>query len=225
MKKILFILPFVISSAAHATACSPPYDGYSCTDKNFTVSGFYGLQPIDIDVSGTHFIRFDQGELSSAGYGSCVANDAVDSECVLAVTSAVTKSLNTRLTTAESALGATRSESSPTRTISTTAFQISSTRDAMATYNINTSTTASIGGAAAVTIVAEISPTSGGTYVEKGRAANSQTISLAVVLQSVQATTTPITIFVPAGYYVKLRQLSASGTSSASVASTQETLF
>lgn len=86
--------------------------------------------------------------------------------------------------------------------------QVSSTRNSYVMLNGNVSTTASIGGNAAGDIILEVAPTNSATagdWVEWGRIGNSQTISLALALNSVQVTKGMAVCFVPAGYYVKAR--------------------
>lgn len=118
----------------------------------------------------------------------------------------------------------------PTRTIvtainSANGFQISSSLISNAKYDINLSCTATIGGAASSTVIAEIAPTNSSTgsdYVEYARVTNSQTITLAVVLQSVQNMTVPLIVQdIPAGYWLRLRGV-YSGTASATVQSSRE---
>lgn len=124
-----------------------------------------------------------------------------------------------------------RAFSAPTHSIVTgtgaTGFQVSSTRDATVSYNIATSTTATIGGASSVILVLEMAPTNSATptdWVEVGRFSNGQTISLAIVLQSVQTLTGNLSGIVPAGYYAKIRSITV-GTASATYSSGQEVLL
>lgn len=108
-----------------------------------------------------------------------------------------------------------------------TGFQVSSTRDAFVTYNTTSSSTATIGGASSITVVLEIAPTNSSTagdWVEISRFSNGQTITLAVVLQSVQTGAGNLTGIVPAGYYAKLRTITT-GTASATYNTGQEVLL
>lgn len=119
----------------------------------------------------------------------------------------------------------------PTRTTVSTVnaangFQISSTKEAsIVKYDINFSATATIGGAATVTAILEVAPTNsavGTDYVEYARVSNSQTITLAIVLQSVQGITVPLIGFkIPAGYYARIRTVTT-GTTSTTVQSSME---
>lgn len=107
----------------------------------------------------------------------------------------------------------------PGRSLTTSAtasgFQPSSSRDTFVQYGITVSTTATIGGNSAGYVVLETSPTNSATsgdWVEVGsRCGNEQSISLAVALQSVQTTHCQLHDIVPAGYYIKLRKVTVSG--------------
>lgn len=106
-------------------------------------------------------------------------------------------------------------------------FQVSATRDAVVGYSAALSTTATIGGAATATVVLEVCPTNSATpanWTEIARISNSQTITLAVALQSVQVVTAELSGIVPAGYFAKLRS-TTTGTASATYISGQEVLL
>lgn len=95
--------------------------------------------------------------------------------------------------------------------------QVSATRDAWVLVDGSSSTTANIAGNAAVDLVLEVAPTNSATagdWVVKGRTGNSQALTLAITLQSVQVMKGQMVAFVPKGYYVKLRQPTATGTAS-----------
>ena len=105
--------------------------------------------------------------------------------------------------------------------------QLSATRDARVSYSVTTTTTSTIGGASSGYIVLEICPTNSATpasWVEVSRVSNEQTITLAVVLQSVQTSGGPLTATVPAGYYSRIRSVTSSGTVSFTFRSGQEVL-
>lgn len=118
----------------------------------------------------------------------------------------------------------------PSHSIVTTAaaangWQISSTRNAMATYSVNISTTATIGGASDGYVVEEVAATNSTTasdWKEISRSRNGQTISLAIVLQSVQNIGYQLMGIVPAGYYVRIRSVNTSGTPTYTFISGQE---
>lgn len=119
----------------------------------------------------------------------------------------------------------------PSRSLTTgtgaTGFQVSSTRNADVTYSGTVTTTATIGGSSAGYIALEIAPTNSTTpsaWIEIARCGNSQTITLAIALQSVQGVSCGVTGSIPAGYYAKLRQVTTAGTPSFSLISQQEVL-
>lgn len=121
--------------------------------------------------------------------------------------------------------------SSPSRSIVTgtgaTGFQPSSTRNSTIRENVKVTTTASIAGNADGYVALEIAPTNSATagdWVEMGRCGNSQALTLAITLQSVQGTTCQLTGDVPAGYYAKLRSVTTTGTVTYAFVSAQEVL-
>lgn len=106
--------------------------------------------------------------------------------------------------------------------------QVSATRNAWVAINASVSTTANISGNAAEDLVVEVAPTNSATagdWVEKARMGNSQALTLAITLQSVQVVKNQMFVFVPAGYYVKVRSTGISGTTSASISSARQTLI
>lgn len=121
--------------------------------------------------------------------------------------------------------------SSPSRSIVTgtgaTGFQPSATRTSTIRENVKVTTTASIAGNADGYIALEMAPTNSATagdWVEVGRCGNSQALTLAITLQSVQGTTCQLTADVPPGYYAKLRSVTTTGTVSFAFVSAQEVL-
>lgn len=108
-----------------------------------------------------------------------------------------------------------------------TGFQVSSTRNSTDRYNVTVTTTASIAGNAAGYIALEVAPTNSATasdWVEVGRCGNSQALTLAITLQSVQGTTCQLTADVPLGYFEKLRSVTTTGTVTYAYVSGVETL-
>lgn len=120
----------------------------------------------------------------------------------------------------------------PTVSLVTTAaaangVQVSATRDAEISYTVTTSSTATIGGASTATVVLEICATNSAVaadWTEVSKFSNGQTITLAVVLQSVQVVSSSLRGTLPAGWYRRLRQ-TLTGTASASVTTGQEVLL
>jgi len=104
-------------------------------------------------------------------------------------------------------------------TTSSTGFQVSSTRPCSVTYPISLSTTASISGPASVLVYLETANTNSTTpsdWTTLMSVSNTQSLSLAVVLQSIQGSTVPLSWTIPAGKWVRIRS-SISGTGSASI--------
>lgn len=98
--------------------------------------------------------------------------------------------------------------------------QVSVSQDALVFVDLSASTTASIAGNATLDLVVEVAPTNSATagdWVVKGRSGNSQALSLAITLQSVQGVKSQAAVYVPMGYYIKVRSTSATGTNSGSV--------
>lgn len=86
--------------------------------------------------------------------------------------------------------------------------QISSTQASWVALTGSVSTTATIGGASSGDIIIEVAPTNSATpsdWIEWGRIGNSQTISLALALNSVQVTKGQVMAFLPIGYWIKAR--------------------
>lgn len=116
------------------------------------------------------------------------------------------------------------SESTPSLSIQTSTgavgTQLSATRNGWLTVQASISTTATIGGASTGDIVVEVAPTNSATagdWVQKGIVGNSQTVTLAVILQSIQVVKGSAIVFVPAGYYAKVRSVTGSGSPSYSI--------
>jgi len=108
---------------------------------------------------------------------------------------------------------------SATRTLVTSTgavgFRPSTTRNTLASYNIKITSTASIAGNADGSVVLEVCPTNSATagdWIEIGRQSNSQVLSLAVVLNSVQGQGVPLIGVIPTGWYAKLRTITTTGT-------------
>lgn len=127
--------------------------------------------------------------------------------------------------------GQVRTITPDTRSLTTgtgaTGFQISATNESSVCYTVSTSTTATIGGASTSDVVMEMCSTNSITpsdWIEIGHVGNSQTISLAVVLQSTQVFKGQMCADVPTGYYLKLRS-SGTGTHTEAFVSGQKTII
>lgn len=119
----------------------------------------------------------------------------------------------------------------PSRSIVTgtgaTGFQPSSSQTSTVHYDVTVTTTATIAGNSGGYVLLEVAPTNSATagdWVEMGRCGNSQAISLAITLQSVQGTSCQLNADIPAGYYAKLRSVTSAGTPSYVLNSTSEVL-
>lgn len=123
-------------------------------------------------------------------------------------------------------------QNAPSRTIQTVAaaangWQISTTRDASVGYACSITTTATIGGASTGYVVLEICANNSATaanWQEIDRLTNSQTITLAIALQSVQVIGASVRGIVPAGYYARARSVASSGTPTFALLSGQEVM-
>lgn len=102
---------------------------------------------------------------------------------------------------------------------------LDASRNVMVNYSVNTSTTATIGGASSVTVYLEVAATNSATagdWTTIATVSNGQTITLAVALQSVQTSILNFGAVVEAGKFVRLRY-ATTGTASCSYLNGQET--
>lgn len=91
-----------------------------------------------------------------------------------------------------------------TRPINSTTYTISTTKDAEVSYNISISCTATIGGSGSGSVALQYSTNGGSTYTTAATISNSNTITLAIVLNSVQIQQVTLTGFIPANALVKM---------------------
>jgi hypothetical protein len=172
--------------------------GLSSTD--FTVSGS------PVTTSGS--ITANLNTVGTAGTYSGVTTDSKGR-----VTAGTTRSFNN-----------TASKTLVTSATGQGGTVLDASRDAAVTYSVSTSTTATIGGASSVTVYLEIATTNSATasdWTAIQTVSNGQTITLAVVLQSVQTNVLTVSGIVPAGYYMRVRY-ATTGTASASYVNGQE---
>lgn len=106
-----------------------------------------------------------------------------------------------------------RTQSAQTRTLNS-GYQISSTKDALVSYSVQMTVTASIGGGQDGDLFLDIASDSGFTTNLQTLAVApcSQTYTLAVALQGVQKCPLNVSGYVPAAYYTRLRTVNNSGT-------------
>lgn len=154
----------------------------------------------------------------------------ISTETPKAITIGAGLSLNTSTWTLTATAAPARSfVFNPSRTIQTVAaaangWQIDASRDSDVNYTVNTSSTSSIGGNSSSYVVLEVAATNSSTagdWTEVARSGNSQALTLAITLQSVQQVQGVLHTMLPAGYYVRMRSV-LSGTASASFLSGSE---
>lgn len=107
-----------------------------------------------------------------------------------------------------------------------TAFQVSTTRDALVNYSVQCTITASIAGGQSCDVILEIATDAAFTANVQtlGIIGTGQTYTLAVAIQGVQPQTAQVTGYVPAGYYARLRTVNVSGAPTYSYRAGQEIL-
>lgn len=105
-----------------------------------------------------------------------------------------------------------RVQASATRTLGSI-FQPSATRDVLALYSVQITTTSTVSAGQAGDVVLEIASNSAfnANVQTVGIASNSQVYSVAVAIQGVQVVTGQVSGMIPAGYYARLRTVSTSG--------------
>lgn len=110
-------------------------------------------------------------------------------------------------------------------TTAATGFQISSTRVAQVCYEGSFSTTSTIGGPSSASVFLETADTNSTTpsdWTTKAQQTYSNTITLAVVLNQVQANNWSMCRYIPAGKFVRIRVGSITGTASATINAAQQ---
>lgn len=109
-----------------------------------------------------------------------------------------------------------------TRPINSTTFTPSTTKQSFLSYNITISCTATIGSASTGSVALQYSTNGGSTWTTVGTVSNSNTVSLAVILNSVQASGVQLSGFVPANSLCRMVS-TTSGTTVLTYISGQET--
>lgn len=109
-----------------------------------------------------------------------------------------------------------------TRPINNSTYTISTTKQAFVDYNIVISCTATIGSASSGSVALQYSTNAGSTWTTVGTASNSNTVSLAIVLNSVQASGIQLSGYIPANALVRMGQTIV-GTTTISYSTGQET--
>lgn len=94
--------------------------------------------------------------------------------------------------------------SSVTRPINSTTFTVSTTKMSIVFYTVNVSCTATIGSMATGKVSLQYSTNSGSTWIDVSDVSNSNTVSVAVALNSVTAQDMVICGFIPANALVRM---------------------
>lgn len=120
----------------------------------------------------------------------------------------------------------TPAQSSAARTLNSI-FQVSATRDAVVSYSVQLTVTATIAGGQNGDVILEIASNAGFTLNVQTLSISGlgQTYTLAIALQGIQPQTGVVYGFVPAGYYVRLRTVNNTGAPAFSYRAGQETLL
>lgn len=108
-----------------------------------------------------------------------------------------------------------------------TGTQVSSTKDSTVLLNVSTSTTSTIGGPSTSVVALKICSTNNATessWTTVATLENDQTITLAIVLNSIQVMKGQLISDVPAGWYYKLVN-SGSGTHTETAITGQQTIY
>lgn len=102
--------------------------------------------------------------------------------------------------------------SNVTRPINSTNYTISTTKQAFVSYSIKITCTATIGSTADGKVALQYSTNSGSTWIDVGEVENSNTVTLAIILQSSVIQTGNITGYIPINALVRMvSTISASG--------------
>lgn len=108
------------------------------------------------------------------------------------------------------------------RAINSATYQVSATKQATVFYTIRINCVATIGGASSGTVALQYSTNGGSTWIDVGQVENSNTVTLAVVLNSNTTQTGQLSGIIPAGAIVRMNQ-SSSGTTTITFVRGQET--
>lgn len=188
-----------------------------------------------VDTSNDTIVESNRSLVSSVAFTSLADPEAIWNEIVANATTYQIGLGNTLVAT--QTLSDITPFASPTESIlslsvqsstGSVGTQISPTRHAWVLVDASSSTTANIAGNAAVDLVLKVAPTNSATagdWIVKGRTGNSQALTLAIALQSVQVMKGQMIAFVPKGYYVKLRQPTATGTAAGAFIEARQVLI
>lgn len=99
-----------------------------------------------------------------------------------------------------------------TRPVNSTTYTISTTYDSEVSYNISISCTATIGGTSTGSVALQYSTNAGSTWTTVQTLANSNTVTLAIALQSVTIQQADLVGFIPANALVRMVSTTAGTT-------------
>lgn len=91
-----------------------------------------------------------------------------------------------------------------TRPINSTTFTVSATKQAYVNYNVSISCTATIGSSASGSVALQISQNAGSSWTTIGTVSNSNAVTLAVALNSVQVSSLQVGGYIPVGALCRL---------------------
>lgn len=206
MKRILQALALMACSAS-AFALTPYSILFYQADPTGTI--YQGFLPTPANINQTYLMVYDGGTQQP--------------QLVPQATVATTGSYNDLSNKPTIPSIPSRSQTAATRSLNT-AFQISTTRDTLATYSVQITVTASIAGGQNGDVILEIAADSAFTTSVQtlSIAGVGQTYSLAVALQGIQPQTSVVSGYVPAGFYARLRTVQNTGTPTFSFRAGQE---
>lgn len=180
------------------------------------------------DGSLSTFPAFNSGTVTSVTAGTGLSGGAITSSGTISMPPVGTAGSYSGVTTdtqGRVSSGTVRIQSAATRTLNT-AFQVSTTRDALVNYSVQCTITASIAGGQSCDVILEIATDAAFTAGVQtiGIIGTGQTYTLAIAIQGVQPQTAQVTGYVPAGYYARLRTVNVSGSPTYAYRAGQEIL-
>lgn len=201
----------------------------SALDAKFATPAGTTVQYVRGDGSLATLPAPGAGTVSSITAGTGLSGGTITSTGTISLPNTGTAGTYTTVTTdaqGRVSAGLAPSQSAATRSLNT-AFQISASRGAWVTYSVQITVTASIAGGQNGDVILEIASDSGFTANVQTLSISGvgQTYTLAIALQGVQPQTSPVSGYIPAGYYARLRTVNNVGTPTYSYRAGQEALL
>lgn len=173
-----------------------------------------------------------QEGLSNMGIFLSGYNQLPDHAQIASSAGAITSLTGSLSSLASTVSGMAKTTSADARSLTTSTgaagFQVSSAKPVDVKYTVSVSATSSIGASATSAVVLEMCATNSSTpsdWVEVDRVETDQTVTLAIALQSVQKVVASVSKNnVPAGYYLKLRNI-GTGTHSEAFVEGEATIY